>query len=181
MTTPIDHTPAATIELPFTDGVWRVDPQRSQIGFAVKDMWGLRTVQGVFAAYDGSLTVRAGRAVGELTIAADSIDTGHRKRDQHLRSPAFFDVEQHPRIVFTATAATSCNGSAMISGELAIAASRVPLQIPVNIAPGADDTLHLEGRTTVSRTAAGVAWNRLGTIRGDAMLIAQLTLTRRSP
>ena len=105
MTTGIDHSGAdATLDLP--DGVWTVDPQRSEIGFAVKDMWGLRIVRGAFGAYDGSLTVRGGGATGELTIEAGSLDTGQSRRDRHLRSPAFFDVERHPRIVFTATAVT---------------------------------------------------------------------------
>jgi hypothetical protein len=42
----------------------------------------------------------------------------------------------------------------------------------------ANGTLRLEGNATVSRKAAGVGWNKLGMIRGDAMLQAQLTLTR---
>jgi hypothetical protein len=108
MTTAIDHIPAGTTELQLPDGVWSIDPQRSEIGFAVKEMWGLQTVRGVFGAYDGSLKVRAGGAAGELTIEAGSL--GHNKRDQHLRAPDFFDVERHPRIVFTATAVTLRDG-----------------------------------------------------------------------
>jgi polyisoprenoid-binding protein YceI len=150
------------------DGVWNVDPQRSEIGFAVKDMWGLRTVRGVFRAYDGSLHADA----GELTIEAGSLDTGHARRDRHLRSPAFFDVERHPRIVFTAPAV-----GPTITGELTIGSARVPLEIPVDVEPTAD-TLRLEGSTTVSRKAAGLDWNRLGMIRGDAALHARLTLVR---
>ena len=95
MTTGSEHLPTGTTEPPLPDGVWSVDPRRSEIGFAVKDIWGLRTVRGVFGAYDGSLKVRGGRAAGEHTIQADSLDTGSNRRDRHLRSPAFFDVEQH--------------------------------------------------------------------------------------
>lgn len=171
-------TAPATTELPLTDGVWTIDRQRSQIGFAVKDMWGLRTVHGAFSVYDGRLTVRAGQVMGELTIEADSLDTGHEKRDRHLRSPAFFDVERHPRIVFDASAATTRAGAPTIIGELQVASSRVLLEIPVQIEHVAEDTLALEGKATVSRAAAGVAWNRLGMIRGDATLHAEITLTR---
>src|SRR3954452_22420088 len=101
-------------------GVWRVASSRSEVGFAVKEMWGLRTVRGRFGAYDGSLQVRAGGAAGELRIEADSFDTGNRRRDRHLRSPAFFDVEHHPRIVFTTTAATVRDGGLTVRGTLAI-------------------------------------------------------------
>jgi polyisoprenoid-binding protein YceI len=79
-----------TTELPLPDGVWGVDPQRSEIGFAVKAVWGLQTVRGVFGAYGGSPKVRAGGATGELTIEAGSLDSGRDKRDQCLRSPGFW-------------------------------------------------------------------------------------------
>jgi hypothetical protein len=49
--------PADTIEPPVPHGVWSVDRERGEIGFAVKEMWGLRTVRGVFRAYDGSLNL----------------------------------------------------------------------------------------------------------------------------
>jgi polyisoprenoid-binding protein YceI len=176
MTTAIDRIPAGTTEPPIPDGVWRVDPQHSEIGFAVKEMWGLRTVRGVFGACDGSLEVRGGGAAGELAIEAGSLDTGHARRDRHLRSPAFFDVERHPRIVFAATAVTAREGGPTVEGELAIGSSRVRLEIPVKIERMADGALRLEGGTTVSRKAAGVAWNKLGMIRDDAMLHARLTL-----
>jgi polyisoprenoid-binding protein YceI len=176
MTTAIDDFPDGTTELPLRDGVWSVDPQRSEIGFAVKEMWGLRTVRGVFSAYDGSLKVRRGGAAGELTIEAGSLDTGNKRRDQHLRSPAFFDVERHPRIVFTATAVTPRDGGLTVTGELAIGFSRTRLEIQANVDRMADGALRLEGETTVSRKAADVAWNKLGMIRDEAMLRARLTL-----
>lgn len=176
MATAIDLVPARTTAPPLPDGVWSVDPQRSEIGFAVKEMWGLRTVRGAFGAYDGSLEVRAGGAVGELTIEAASLDTGNGRRDRHLRSPAFFDAERHPRIVLAATAVTAREGGLTVEGELAIASSRVRLELPVTVERTADGELRLEGSTTVSREAAGLAWNMLGVIRGDAVVQFQLTL-----
>lgn len=178
MTTAVDPIPGSTSEPRLPDGVWSVDPQRSEIGFAVKEMWGLRTVRGVFGAYDGSLMVRGGGAAGELTIDAGSLDTGHDRRDRHLRSPSFFDVERHPRIVFAATGVTAREGVLTVKGELAIGSSRVRIEIPTNVEQMGDGALGFEGRTTVSREAAGLAWNKLGMIRGEAMLHARLTLER---
>ena len=178
MTRAIDRVPAGATELPLPDGIWRVNPQRSEVGFAVNEMWGLRTVRGVFGAYSGSLEVRAGGAAGELAIEAGSLDTGSSRRDQHLRSPAFFDVDRNPRIVFTATAVTARDGGLTVTGELVIGSSRVQLEIPVGVGQLADGALRLAGKTTVSRTAAGLAWNKLGMIRGDAVLHTELTLER---
>jgi polyisoprenoid-binding protein YceI len=175
----VDPTFAQTTEPPLPDGVWHVDPQHSEIGFAVKEMWGLRTVRGVFRAYDGSLQVRDGAAVGELTIEAGSLDTAHDKRDQHLRTPTFFAVERHPRIAFAATGVTAREGGLTVEGELAIRSSRLRLEIPVTVERTADDALRLAGKTTVSRKAAGLgSWSGLGVIRDDAVLHTELTLRR---
>lgn len=122
--------------------------------------------------------MQADGATGELTIEAGSLDTGHDRRDRHLRSPAFFDVERHPRIVFAATAVTARAGGPIVTGRLAIGSARVALEIPVAIEHAPDSALRLEGKTTVARTAAGLAWNKLGMIRGDAMLRAHITFTR---
>jgi hypothetical protein len=55
----------------------------------------------------------------------------------------------------------------------------VRLEIPVNVERLADGALRFEGRTTVARQTAGLGWNKLGMIRGDAVLHAQLTLRPR--
>ncbi|MGO9498976.1 MAG: YceI family protein [Solirubrobacteraceae bacterium] len=169
-----DHSPG----LPLSDGVWTVDPQRSEIGFAVKALWGLHTVRGVFGAYDGTLTVQPGGTAGKLTIEAASLDTGHGKRDRHLRSPDFFDVEPHPQIVFTATSVTALQDGLTVEGELTIASTRLRLVVPVKVERMPDGATRLSGRTTVAREAAGMTWNRLGSVDGDAVLHADLTLTR---
>jgi polyisoprenoid-binding protein YceI len=176
MTHATDHRAANTTSPALPDGVWSVDPQRGEIGFAVKAMWGLQTVRGVFGAYDGSLQVRSGAVAGMLTIRAASLDTGHRRRDRHLRSPDFFDVERHPRIVFTPTALASREGGLTVAGELAIGSVRARLEVPMDVAQTADGGLRLEGHTTVSRQDVGLTWNMLGTIGGVAELYARLTL-----
>jgi polyisoprenoid-binding protein YceI len=166
MSIAIDHSRARTL----ADGVWSIDPRRSELGFAVKDMWGLRTVRGRFATFEGR--VHAGQ--GALSIDAASLATGDQRRDRHLRSGSFFAVERHPRIGFTATAVTDDT----VTGELAIGSARIPLEIPVRMEHLGEDVVRLHAETAVSREAAGLGWNTLGMIRGDALLHARLTLTR---
>ena len=172
-----DHAPEFLLQ----DGDWRVDRERSEIGFDVKALWGIHTVRGVFGAYDGTLTVRAGGAAGNLTIDAGSLDTGHKKRDRHLRSPDFFDVERHPQIVFVPTSVTERDGGLTVAGELSVASTRLRLELPVNVTRMPDGAPRLEGRTTVAREAAGMTWNRLGSVGEDAVLHAQLTLAPAAP
>ena len=173
----LDQMPR-TAEPVLPEGVWNVDVRRSEVGFAVKEIWGLRTVRGVFTAYEGHLKVQAGTASGALTIVAESVDTGNDRRNQHLRSADFFDVDHHAHIVFTARAVTAQDGALVIAGHLAIGPSRTRLEIPVTVEQLPDGGHTLEGATTLSRKAAGLGWNKLGMIRDAARLHARLTLVR---
>jgi polyisoprenoid-binding protein YceI len=85
-------------------GSWTVDPAHSSVGFAVKHM-GIANVRGRFTEFEGTLEMKEGladcRAHG--TVKAASIETGEPQRDEHLRSPDFFNVEQFPEITFEST------------------------------------------------------------------------------
>ena len=78
-------------------GSWALDAARSEIGLKSKSMWGLVPVKGVFREVTGTGTVSAaGDVTGTVTVAAKSIDTKNKKRDEHLRSADFFDVANYP-------------------------------------------------------------------------------------
>ena len=92
---------------PISAGAWRLDPARSSVAFHVRHFYGLMTVKGEFADYDGTLDLGATPAV-ELTLQATSLDTKLAKRDEHLRSEDFFDVKPRP----PASTATRCASTA---------------------------------------------------------------------
>jgi polyisoprenoid-binding protein YceI len=85
-------------------GTWTVDPAHSKVGFAVKHM-GIATVRGEFAEFEGTLEIgedlSTARAYG--TVKAASVDTSEGQRDDHLRSPDFFDAAQYPELSFEST------------------------------------------------------------------------------
>jgi polyisoprenoid-binding protein YceI len=85
-------------------GTWAVDPSHSQIGFSVKHM-GIATVRGTFTDFEGTLAVGADldhtKAYGKVNTK--SVNTDWPQRDDHLRSPDFFDVEQYPELKFEST------------------------------------------------------------------------------
>jgi polyisoprenoid-binding protein YceI len=85
-------------------GTWNVDPSHSSIEFRVKHL-GISTVRGSFREFEGRIEI--GEDIGSTKaygkVKAASIDTGEPKRDEHLRSADFFDVENHPDITFEST------------------------------------------------------------------------------
>ena len=78
-------------------GNWILVPDRSKVTFRNKTMWGLATVTGEFTEFRGDGSADAG-VNGQVVIGAASVRTGIGKRDNHLRSADFFDVERHPDI-----------------------------------------------------------------------------------
>src|SRR4051812_22943781 len=113
---------------PLTSGTWRLDPANSSVEFHVRHFYGLMTVKGQFDRYEGTIDLKSRPAVA-LTIEADSLDTKHGKRDKHLRSADFFDVEHHPHVRFVSQTATVDGDRLRVSGQLHAAGKAVPLQL----------------------------------------------------
>ena len=93
------------VTTPVPTGTWNVDPAHSRVEFQVKHL-GIATVRGHFAEFEGTLDVSedlsAATARGLVKVA--SVNTNEEKRDDHLRSPDFFDAEQYEHISFESKA-----------------------------------------------------------------------------
>ena len=101
---------------------WNIDKAHSELGFAVKHMM-ISTVRGKFAAFDGDVSLDPAKleaAKVTARIETASITTGDEKRDGHLRSPDFFDVEKYPTITFTSTKVTRSGDDLEVTGNLKI-------------------------------------------------------------
>jgi polyisoprenoid-binding protein YceI len=87
---------------------YTIDPAHMSIVFSVGHS-GLSYTYGIFRRASGSYVIDKERPENsrfQLTIEADSIDTNHPKRDEHLRGPDFFNVQQFPTIKFQSTSCT---------------------------------------------------------------------------
>jgi polyisoprenoid-binding protein YceI len=103
-------------------GTWSIDPAHSKVGFAVKHM-GIATVRGEFQEFEGTLEIgedlTSAKAHGTVKVA--SVDTNESQRDDHLRSPDFFDAQQYPELRFESTRVEALDDEEFrITGNLTI-------------------------------------------------------------
>jgi len=81
---------------------WQIDPDHSSFQFKVRHLT-VSNVKGEFGKASGVVTIDDKDITNlrvELTIDASSVNTGHAKRDEHLRSPDFFDVVKYQTLTF---------------------------------------------------------------------------------
>jgi polyisoprenoid-binding protein YceI len=84
---------------------WNIDASHSQVTFSIKHMM-ISTVRGRFDVLSGQLEIDEAHPENswvEALVDAASINTHDEKRDGHLKSPDFFDVEKYPNITFKST------------------------------------------------------------------------------
>ncbi len=101
---------------------WELDKTHSEIGFAVKHMM-ISTVRGKFAAFVGKLDLTPDAletSQASATVEVASIDTGEPKRDEHLKSGDFFDVEKFPKLTFKTRSIAQNGDKLRVVGELTI-------------------------------------------------------------
>jgi polyisoprenoid-binding protein YceI len=101
---------------------YAVDAVHSSVTFKISH-FGLSWIHGRFDDFSGAFTINPddpGKCAFGLTIKADSIDTNNKKRDDHLRSPDFFNVKQFPAIAFKSTAVKAAKDGYQVTGDLTL-------------------------------------------------------------
>ncbi len=146
--------------------VYEIDVAHSQIAFKVRHL-GISTVKGNFKTFDATLSVGDDPTTLETTatIAATSVDTGVDRRDNHLRSPDFFEVEKYPEITFKSTGIKNVDGGNFtLVGDLTIRGVTKAVELDAEMRGPA--TLMKKQRVgfsasgKINRTDYGLTWNR---------------------
>jgi polyisoprenoid-binding protein YceI len=143
-----------------------IDTAHSNVGFKIRHL--MSKVSGQFTDFDGTIVAdhsNLDASSVEFTIQAASIDTGNEKRDGHLRSPDFFDVDNHPEITFKSSTITKVDDDTFaVAGTLTMRGVAKEITLMVNFLGQMDvmggTRAGYELTTTVNRMDFDVSWNR---------------------
>lgn len=150
---------------------WEIDPSHSTIEFATKHMM-FTTVRGRFKEFQGTLYLdedAPDRSRAEAAIQVASLDTGDANRDGHLRSPDFFDADNHPEITFRSKDVAGANveeGTRFrVTGDLSIAGSTEEIVLDVLYQGRGEDPwggqrVGFSATSEIDRREWGLRWNQ---------------------
>jgi polyisoprenoid-binding protein YceI len=146
---------------------WTVDPMHTQVEFSAKHM-GLMTVKGHFTGVRVSIELNEDdftAASVDATIDAHSLITNDARRDAHLKSPDFLNVEQFPTITFKSTRIErAAHDHYKMTGDLTIRNVARPVTLDVVYSGQAKDpmgSMHagFSANTAINRKDWGLTWN----------------------
>lgn len=105
----------------YAPGSYQVDPAHSKVGFEIPHLV-ISTVEGKFNTFSGTVDLAEKFEKSKVTMVAEiaSIDTGVAKRDDHLKSPDFFDAKKNPQMKFVSTAVAGSPADFKLTGNLTI-------------------------------------------------------------
>lgn len=160
-----------------------IDPDHTQIIFKVKHM-GISTVTGRFDLFEGTYAFDEedlGKSSVETTITTASINTNKKKRDDHLKSPDFLNVEKNPTITFKSKEVKKGDGEDFsIVGDLTINGVTKEVVLDAEYGGSATDPWGNErsaftAETKIDRKDYGITWNKSldagGVVVGDEVKI----------
>lgn len=168
---------------------YEVDSAHSHASFSIRHMM-VTNVKGEFGGVSGELMLDdkdPAKSVVKATIDVKTLSTGMDKRDTHLKSPDFFDVEKFPTMTFESTKVSkgAKPGSWKVDGNLTMHGTTKPVTLDVseltepvkNPMMGGVSERGASATTTISRKDFGMAWagpalEKGGVVLGDEVKVS---------
>lgn len=145
---------------------WKVDESHAFAVFKVMHL-GIAPAYGQFVKVGGSLDfdpANPGATKLTIEIAADSVFTGNKKRDDHLKNADFFDAKQFPKLTFQSTAwKKTGDGTYEVTGNLTLRGQTKPVTVTVKQTgmgkdPWGNERVGMTADFTIDRMDYGIAY-----------------------
>lgn len=164
--------------------IYTIDPVHSSIGFTVRHLM-VSKVHGKFERFEGWFDYtpqKPGIWKASATLDASSINTANPKRDEHLRSPDFLDVQKYPTMEFRLKGVESTReGPKRLKGNLTLHGVTKPVTLDLEIGgvvqdPWGGTRAGFSAAGKINRKDFGLTWNKAletgGVMVGDEVQIA---------
>lgn len=148
---------------------WNIDLSHSGVHFTVRHLM-ISKVRGTFGTWTAALDLDEAditRSRVDVTIDVASIETGEAKRDDHLRSPDFFEIEKFPQLTFKSTKVERTGPEDLaVTGELTIRDITRTVVLAVEEGgkvkdPWGGTRAGYSAHVSISRKDFGLTWNAL--------------------
>jgi polyisoprenoid-binding protein YceI len=147
---------------------YHLDASHTSVEFAVKHMV-ITNVKGSFPDVSGVIMYDAKditKSSVDVTIKAASVNTNNEKRDDHLRSPDFFDVGKYPDITFKSERIEKTDGGFVMTGILTIRDVSKEVSMKVDMTDTIEDPygnvrFGAETELKINRQDFGITWNNV--------------------
>lgn len=174
----------------FAQTTWTIDKNHSKVGFNVTHM-AVSEVEGKFNDFEGTVVAKSDDFNGaqvEFTSKTASVDTDNERRDNHLKSPDFFDAEKFPETKFSGTLVKD-GGKYKLKGDLTMKGVTKKVEFDVtyggtiNHGKGIKAGFKLTGK--INRQDYGLTWaNKVPTgelVVGDEVeLVVKVELDKKA-
>src|SRR5438132_6409404 len=146
---------------------WSVDPMHTQVEFSARHM-GIMTVKGHFTGVDATLNFNEedfSASSVQATIDAGTLRTHDERRDTHLKSPDFLNIERFPTITFKSTRIEhAAHEQYKMTGDLNISGVTRPVTLDVVYSGQGKDPMGnvhagFSAQTIINRKDWGLTWN----------------------
>jgi len=174
---------AALLPLTSFAAEYEIDPAHSSVEFKIKHL-AISNVNGTFGAFEGTLSfdpTNVGASKTTAKISVDSISTENSKRDDHLKSPDFFNIAQFPALTFVSKETSGTAESFKVKGDLTMHGVTKPVVLDVTYNgtakdPHGNERVGFSATTSLNRKDFGLTWSKLteagSIVVGDEVKIA---------
>jgi len=145
---------------------YTIDPVHTSIAFKVKHMM-VSDVKGQFERFTGTIVLDPKNIEAssvDVTIETPSVSTNNEKRDGHLKSPDFFDVEKYPTITFKSKKVMKKGEQWVAVGDFTMRGVTKEIELPFTVTgpvtAGTASIIGVSAATEINRQDFGVSWNK---------------------
>jgi polyisoprenoid-binding protein YceI len=146
-----------------TTTTWTIDPAHSELGFSVRHLM-INNVRGRFGKVEGTVAVddaNLNNSKVDVTIDVNSLDTRQEMRDNHLRSPDFFDAASHPTMRFVSKRIVGdVTKSFQIIGDLTIRGTTREIELDAQLEGRGNERAGFSLTGKLNRHDYGLHWNQ---------------------